>query len=144
MATQQWSDRGVLITGASKGLGRALALELAARGARLALVARRAEALAETVREIRAQGGEAHPLAFDVGDKDAVYPLAGAAQALLGRVDMIVHAASTLGVSLFPRWPTRRARASSARWPSTWSARSASRRRSWAPWRSPATGSSST
>jgi NAD(P)-dependent dehydrogenase (short-subunit alcohol dehydrogenase family) len=99
MATQQWSDRGVLITGASKGLGRALAFELATRGARLALVARGADALADAVREIRAQGGEAHPLAFDVGDKHAVYPLAGAAQALLGRVEVIVHAASTLGVS---------------------------------------------
>jgi NAD(P)-dependent dehydrogenase (short-subunit alcohol dehydrogenase family) len=99
MQDNPWSDRGVLVTVASKGLGRALALELAGRGARLALVARGAGALEETAREIRAHGGEAHTLAYDVGDKVAVYPLAGAAQALLGRVDAVVHAASTLGVS---------------------------------------------
>src|SRR5260221_8244894 len=99
MPSNHWADRGVLVTGASKGLGRALALALAKRGARLALVARGSEALADVAEEIRAQGGEAHALAYDVGDKDAIYPLAGAAQALLGRVDAIVHAASTLGVS---------------------------------------------
>jgi NAD(P)-dependent dehydrogenase (short-subunit alcohol dehydrogenase family) len=94
-----WNDRGVLITGASKGLGRALAGELARRGARLVLVARGAEALERAAAEIRAQGGEAHALAFDIGDKASIYPLAGAAQALLGRVDAVVHAASALGAS---------------------------------------------
>ncbi len=94
-----WQDKGVLITGASKGLGRALASELAAHGARLTLVARGAEALEQAAREIREQGGEAHALAFDIGDKNAIYPLAGAAQALLGRVDIVIHAASALGVS---------------------------------------------
>jgi NAD(P)-dependent dehydrogenase (short-subunit alcohol dehydrogenase family) len=94
-----WNDKGILVTGASKGLGRALAGELARRGARLVLVARGADALERAAAEIRAEGGEAHALAYDVGDKEAIYPLAGAAQALLGRVDAVIHAASALGPS---------------------------------------------
>jgi NAD(P)-dependent dehydrogenase (short-subunit alcohol dehydrogenase family) len=92
-----WNDRGVLITGASRGLGRALALTLAARGARLVLVAREPGPLEATAQAIRAQGGEAHALAFDVADKGSIYPLAGAAQALVGRVDVVIHNASALG-----------------------------------------------
>lgn len=91
------NGRGVLITGASRGLGEGLAHELAARGARLALVARGADRLNAVVKAVRAQGGEAHALPTDVGDKDAVYPLAGTAQALLGEVDVVIHNASTLG-----------------------------------------------
>ena len=59
--------RGALITGGSAGLGKALARELAKRGAKVVLVARGEEALAKTVNEIRSEGGEAHGLAFDVG-----------------------------------------------------------------------------
>jgi NAD(P)-dependent dehydrogenase (short-subunit alcohol dehydrogenase family) len=89
--------RGILVTGGSEGLGRALAKELAAHGARVVVVARGEARLAETVEEIRAAGGEAHALALDVGDKDAVVPLAGAAAALVGPIEVLVHAASTLG-----------------------------------------------
>ncbi len=99
MDTNTWRDRGVLITGASRGLGKHLALELGARGARLALVARHDAPLRAVVDQVRAAGGEAHALVYDVGDKDAVYPLAGAAQALTGRVQTIVHNASALGAS---------------------------------------------
>ena len=94
-----WNEQGVLICGASRGLGRALARTLAARGARLVLIAREMPALERVAEEIRAAGGEAHALAFDVADKDAIYPLAGAAQALLGRVDVLIHNASALGPS---------------------------------------------
>ena len=52
--------RGALITGASRGLGRALAEALAARGARLALVARDTGPLHDVVGTIRARGGVAH------------------------------------------------------------------------------------
>ncbi len=88
---------GTLITGASRGLGAALARRLAARGARLALVARDAAPLARLVEEIRAGGGEAHAIAADVGAKEAVYPLAGAASALIGPLGLVVHNASALG-----------------------------------------------
>jgi NAD(P)-dependent dehydrogenase (short-subunit alcohol dehydrogenase family) len=86
-----------LITGASRGLGAALARRLADRGARLALVARDPGPLGRVVDEIRARGGEAHALAADVGDKDAIYPLAGAAAALVGPLGLVVHNAGALG-----------------------------------------------
>jgi len=90
---------GILLTGASKGLGAGLARELAARGARLALVARGRKRLEAVAESIRAEGGEAHALPADIGDKLAVHPLAGTAQALLGSVDIVIHNASTLGAS---------------------------------------------
>src|SRR4051794_31038594 len=86
-----------LITGASRGLGRALAKELAERGVKVALVARERGPLDEVVAEIRAAGGVAHALAADIGDKRAILPLAGAAAALVGSIDLVVHNASTLG-----------------------------------------------
>src|SRR5688572_25002053 len=86
-----------MITGASHGLGAALAETLAARGARLLLVARNLEALHGVVARLKRAGAEAHALAYDVGDKAAVYPLAGSAHALLGELDVLVHNASTLG-----------------------------------------------
>jgi len=89
--------RGVLITGASRGLGAALARVLARQGARLALVARGEKALDEVAGAIRAAGGEAHAIAADVGAKDEVYPIAGAAAALVGDVEVVVHNASDLG-----------------------------------------------
>lgn len=89
--------RGVVVTGASRGLGAALARELARRGARVALVARDAAALHRVVRSIEAEGGEAHAIAADVGAKEDVYAIAGTAAALVGDVDVAIHNASTLG-----------------------------------------------
>jgi NAD(P)-dependent dehydrogenase (short-subunit alcohol dehydrogenase family) len=89
--------KAALVTGASRGLGAALARELAARGARVVLVARDQVALERVASEIAARGGEAHALAADVGDKLAIHPLAGAAAALVGPIDILVHNASELG-----------------------------------------------
>jgi NAD(P)-dependent dehydrogenase (short-subunit alcohol dehydrogenase family) len=86
-----------LVTGASRGLGAALARELARRGARVVLVAREPAPLEEVARSIREAGGEAYALPADVGDKHAVHALAGAAAALVGPIDVLVHNASTLG-----------------------------------------------
>ena len=94
--------KSVLITGASRGLGAALAKELARRGARLVLVARGEAELDAVVEEIRAAGGEAHAIAADVGSKDDVYAIAGAAAALVGDVDVVVQNASTLGALPMP------------------------------------------
>lgn len=92
-----------LVTGASRGLGAALARELALKGARVVLVAQHEQPLASVAAEIARAGGEAHALTADVGDKLAVYPLVGAASALVGPIDVLVHNASTLGpVSLKP------------------------------------------
>jgi NAD(P)-dependent dehydrogenase (short-subunit alcohol dehydrogenase family) len=99
MEDQETSLRGaaVLVTGASRGLGAALARRLGRAGARLALVARRAEELEAIAREIRAAGGDAHALPGDVADKRDAHRIAGAAAALVGPLDVAVHNASTLG-----------------------------------------------
>lgn len=85
-----------LVTGGSRGLGAALAKALLDRGARVVLVARGEEELERTVAELRPLG-EVHGLAFDVGEKDAAHRIAGAAQALVGPIDLVIHNASTLG-----------------------------------------------
>lgn len=94
MQTQQITT---LITGASRGLGRALAFALAARGARLVLVARDRPALDEVVAQIQAAGGTAFGIAADVGNKESIYPIAQEAAALVGPIDLLIHNASTLG-----------------------------------------------
>jgi NAD(P)-dependent dehydrogenase (short-subunit alcohol dehydrogenase family) len=91
-----------VITGASRGLGRALAVELAAAGARVVLVARASADLDAAVAAIRAAGGVAHALAADVGDKQAIHAIAGAAAALTGPIDLLIHNASTLGPTPLP------------------------------------------
>jgi NAD(P)-dependent dehydrogenase (short-subunit alcohol dehydrogenase family) len=89
--------QGALVTGASRGLGRALAEQLAARGARVALVAREAGPLHDVVAGIRARGGEAHAIAGDVAAKAAIHAIAGQAQGLVGEISIAIHNASTLG-----------------------------------------------
>ncbi|HEX4419665.1 MAG TPA: SDR family oxidoreductase [Kofleriaceae bacterium] len=93
----QIQGQGALITGASRGLGRALAEQLAARGARVALVARDAGPLGEVVAAIRGCGGDAHAIAGDVSDKAAIHAIAGQAQGLVGEIGLAIHNASTLG-----------------------------------------------
>ena len=88
---------GAVVTGGSRGLGRALGHALAAAGARVVLVARERAPLDEAVAAIRARGGEAHGIAADVGDIDAAFAIAGQAAALVGPVDLLINNASTLG-----------------------------------------------
>ena len=84
--------KSILITGASKGLGAALAGELAGAGARVVMVARHADELEKAAARIGA-----YALPADIGDKHAVHAIAGAAAALVGPIDILIHNASTLG-----------------------------------------------
>jgi NAD(P)-dependent dehydrogenase (short-subunit alcohol dehydrogenase family) len=86
-----------LVTGAGRGLGAALAEGLAARGAKVVLVARDAKELDAVASRIRGRGAEAWSLPADLGSKDAIHPLAAMASALAGPIDVLVHCASTLG-----------------------------------------------
>ncbi|MES1184163.1 MAG: SDR family oxidoreductase [Myxococcales bacterium] len=91
------TGKSALVTGASRGLGRALAEQLAAAGARVVLVARTQIEVSGVAQGIREGGGEAHALAYDVSRKEDVYPLVGAAAALVGPIDLLIHNASSLG-----------------------------------------------
>jgi NAD(P)-dependent dehydrogenase (short-subunit alcohol dehydrogenase family) len=94
--------KAVLVTGASRGLGEALMRRLARKGARVVGVSRNAQEMEAVAAALRAEGHEAHALAYDVGDKEAIYPLVGAASALVGPLDVLVHNASTLGPTPLP------------------------------------------
>jgi uncharacterized protein len=86
------SGSRVLLTGASSGIGRELARELAARGAALAISARRRAMLEELAKEIRASGGPAPAvLETDLSERGAAQDLASEAEQALGRVDVLVN-----------------------------------------------------
>lgn len=87
----------VLITGASRGLGAALAQELASRGAKIALAARRRDALAAVASDIRDRGGQAEAFSYDAADPEGGHRLAAQVAAHFGPIDLVVHNASTLG-----------------------------------------------
>ena len=87
-----------VVTGASSGLGRAIALELAGRGAHLVLAARRADALEDTARLCRGAGGSALGVETDVTSERDVENLARAALDAHDRIDIWINNA---GVTLF-------------------------------------------
>jgi len=83
--------RVVVVTGASAGIGRAVAVECGRRGDRLALLARGTDGLAGASREVIAAGGEALTLPTDVADHDAVEAAAAAAEDELGPIDVWIN-----------------------------------------------------
>lgn len=94
----QLRDKRVLITGASSGIGREIALQLSHHGARVALVARRANALADVVGEITTRGGVATAVVADVTTAEGRSECVAQVNRRLDGIDVLVNAA---GISDF-------------------------------------------
>jgi 3-oxoacyl-[acyl-carrier protein] reductase len=101
--TAQLAGRVSLVTGASRGIGRAIAKALAAEGAHVVLAARDATRLDEAVAEIRAGGGGAEPLALDVADRRSVEAAVGSIVGRHGHLDHLVNNAGIARDNLLVR-----------------------------------------
>jgi len=97
------SGRTAIVTGASRGIGKAIAMRLAAAGAKVACVARSADKLKETADAIAAAGGAAEVHPCDVTDSAAVSTLVDALNESWGRVDIVVNNAGITKDTLIPR-----------------------------------------
>jgi NAD(P)-dependent dehydrogenase (short-subunit alcohol dehydrogenase family) len=95
-------NRVALVTGAGRGIGRAIAIALAAEGARVAITARTGAELDEAVGTIRSHGGEAVALSADLANRAAVLDVLPAVTKMLGAVDILVNNAG-IGSSANPK-----------------------------------------
>ena len=93
------SQKVIIITGASSGIGETTARILAQKGAKVVLGARRTERLETLAADIRAQGGVAEYRAVDVRQQDQVQALVEFAREKFGRVDVIVNNAGVMPLS---------------------------------------------
>jgi NADP-dependent 3-hydroxy acid dehydrogenase YdfG len=105
------SGRVAVVTGASSGIGEAIARSLAAAGARVGLIARRADRLDEVAASLGAEGLMARPFVADVRDRESLAEVAGAVSDELGRVDCLVNNAGMMLLSRveersFEEWRT--------------------------------------
>ena len=91
--------KGVIITGASKGIGRAIALEFANEGANVAICARGDEALAKTRADLEAKGVNVFAATCDVADAESLAAFLDASHAALGTVDVLINNTSGFGIS---------------------------------------------
>jgi NAD(P)-dependent dehydrogenase (short-subunit alcohol dehydrogenase family) len=104
--TPSGDPQTVLVTGASSGIGRATALGLAERGARIVLVARGREPLEEAAADTRAAGaGEVLVCPADVTDEDAFRTAVDAALDRFGRLDGVIHAAQVMAYGTIEELP---------------------------------------
>lgn len=94
MSTFTWEGTRVVLTGASSGIGAALALELAKAGAVVGMCARRTAMLDKVLADCREHSPECHAWTVDLADFDAVDRFAADATATLGAVDVLVNNAA--------------------------------------------------
>jgi NADP-dependent 3-hydroxy acid dehydrogenase YdfG len=96
MSYENLAGRTAVVTGAASGIGEVAALLLAAQGARVALLARRADRLESVVEKIRADGGEALAVVADVTDDASVTEAAARIREAYGVVDLVVNNAGVM------------------------------------------------
>jgi NAD(P)-dependent dehydrogenase (short-subunit alcohol dehydrogenase family) len=89
------SGRVALVTGASRGIGQSIALQLAQHGAVVAVTSRRVESCEAVTAEIRAAGGQAFALACHIGDPEQISAALREIDARCGRLDILVNNAAT-------------------------------------------------
>jgi len=94
-----FKGKRAVVTGASRGIGRSIALGFAAAGADVAICARGAEKLAETAAELKRGGGKVHAASCDLADGDAVTRFVNDAGQALGGIDILVNNASGYGLA---------------------------------------------
>jgi NAD(P)-dependent dehydrogenase (short-subunit alcohol dehydrogenase family) len=96
-------DQVAIVTGAGRGIGRAIALALAGEGMRVALVSRSADQLEAVAEEIRAGGGTALPVAADVIERAALEAMVRRVESEYGPIDLLVNNAASF-YALGPVW----------------------------------------
>lgn len=93
-----------IITGGSRGIGKAVGREFALEGVKVALVARGQEALEETARELSEEtGGDFITIVADMGDPESVKAMVKEAAEKLGRIDILVNSAARVGGAYTPK-----------------------------------------
>ena len=100
---KQFTDRTAIVTGAGRGIGRAIAERLGAEGARVALVSRSEEQLDTAAAAIRRAGGIAFPAPADVTDREQVREMVRRVEVELGPVDFLVNNAGSF-YTIGPVW----------------------------------------
>jgi NAD(P)-dependent dehydrogenase (short-subunit alcohol dehydrogenase family) len=88
------TGRVVIVTGGTRGIGRALAEGYVAAGAKVVVTSRKAAACEETAKHLRSQGGEALAVPCHVGDLDALRELVGRTVEAFGAIDVVVNNAA--------------------------------------------------
>lgn len=105
MKTGAYREQVVIVTGASSGIGKALALQLARQGAKVVLAARRAELLEQVAAACRQAGSEALAVPTDVADEAQCKGLVEKTVATFSRLDMLINNAGLAVLALFDDFP---------------------------------------
>jgi short-subunit dehydrogenase len=101
MDTAVFRDQVVIITGASAGIGRAMAIQLARQGSKVAIAARRADPLEEVAAACRASGADVFTVPTDVRNEAQCKDLVDKTTSAFGRLDMLVNNAGLAASALF-------------------------------------------